>query len=132
MIFVDTSFWVALVAARDDQHEVAIRLLEQRGDEHLITSNHVCGESWTFLRNRHGYLTAVGFLDGLDRSSHVHLTFISEALEAQAWQWLRRLDERPYSFVDATSFALMRSLRIREALTFDADFEAAGFVRLRA
>jgi predicted nucleic acid-binding protein len=43
-----------------------------------------------------------------------------------------RHDEREYSFVDATSFAVMRSLRIREALAFDGDFAAAAFVELRA
>lgn len=43
----------------------------------------------------------------------------------------RTHDERPYSFVDATSFALMRSLKIRQALAFDGDFTAAGFVELR-
>jgi predicted nucleic acid-binding protein len=47
-------------------------------------------------------------------------------------RWLVQRAEREYSFVDATSFALMRMLRIREALTFDADFAAAGFVALRA
>ncbi len=46
-------------------------------------------------------------------------------------RWLRRHDEREYSFVDATSFILMRSLRIREALAFDGDLSAAGFVELR-
>jgi predicted nucleic acid-binding protein len=51
--------------------------------------------------------------------------------ELPVLRWLRRHDEREYSFVDATSFALMRSLRIREALAFDGDFTAAGFRELR-
>jgi uncharacterized protein len=42
-----------------------------------------------------------------------------------------RHDEREYLFVGATSFAVMRSLRIREALAFGG-FAAAGFVELRA
>jgi predicted nucleic acid-binding protein len=52
-------------------------------------------------------------------------------LEGKAWVWLRRHDERPYSFVDATSFQVMRERRLREALAFDQDFTAAGFTELR-
>jgi predicted nucleic acid-binding protein len=44
---------------------------------------------------------------------------------------LRRHDERVYSFVDATIFAMMRQLGITEALAFDGDFSAAGFVEVR-
>lgn len=47
------------------------------------------------------------------------------------WQWLRRHDERDKSFVDATSFEVMRRERITEALAFDGDFTAAGFIELR-
>jgi predicted nucleic acid-binding protein len=57
--------------------------------------------------------------------------FTGRELEMEALRWLRQHDEREYSFVDATSFALMRSLRIRGALAFDGDFGAAGFVELR-
>ena len=52
---------------------------------------------------------------------------MTEDLEDDAIRWLRRHDERSYSFVDAASFAVMRSLRIKEALTFDQDFTVAGF-----
>ena len=72
MIFVDTSFWVALRNRRDERHA-----------------------------------------------------------KATALRWLRRHDERAYSFVDATSFALMTTARIRLALAFDGDFATAGFVELR-
>ncbi len=56
---------------------------------------------------------------------------VDPTMESDAWSWLRRHDEREYSFVDATSFALMRRRRIREALAFDGDFSAAGFIEIR-
>jgi predicted nucleic acid-binding protein len=74
----------------------------------------------------------VKFLDVLERSERVHVERISRDLEESALRWLREHDEREYSFVDASSFALMRSLRITDALAFDGDFAAAGFVELRA
>lgn len=49
-----------------------------------------------------------------------------------AWEWLRRHDEREYSFVDATSFAILRRRRMREEYAFDGDFSAAGFVEVRS
>jgi len=35
-----------------------------------------------------------------------------------------------YSFVDATAFALMCSMRIKDVLAFDGDFSAASFREL--
>ncbi len=131
MIFVDTSFWVALRNRRDRSHDLARTLLANHGAEPLLTSNHVRGETWTFLRRRAGHGSAVDFIDSIDRSPRLRLIFVSEDLETAALRWLRRHDEREYSFVDATSFALMRSLRIRDALSFDGDFTAAGFRELR-
>lgn len=131
MILVDSSFWIALARPRDTNHELAVSLLRTSSDP-LVTSNHVRGETWTFLRRRESHRIAAAFLDRLERTRRLSVLFVSEEQEAQALRWLRRHDEREYSFVDATSFALMRSLRIREALAFDGDFSAAGFVELRA
>lgn len=131
MIFADTSFWIALRDRRDDRHGRATELLREHEREELLTSDHVRGEAWTFLRARAGHAAAVGFLDAIASSERVRVVFVAEELEIDALAWLRKHDERPYSFVDATSFALMRSLRIERALTFDEDFVVAGFVTLR-
>ena len=132
MIFVDTSFWVALANRRDGHHPEAETLLHGIDDEQLVTSNHVQGETWTWLRRRVGHRSAVGFLDELARSDRVEVVHVDPELERRAISWLRKRDEREYSFVDATSFVLMRSMRIRDALAFDGDFTAAGFRELRA
>ena len=132
MIFVDTSFWVGLTFPRDSRHVDAQTLLQVHGDEALLTSNHVRGETWTLLRRRSGHRSAVAFLDLVERTPRLHVEYVLRDLEREALDWLRRRDEREYSFVDATSFALMRTLRIEEALAFDGDFAAAGFTELRA
>ena len=132
MIFVDTSFWIATVNPRDQRADDARRLVAAYGAATLVTSNHVRGETWTFLRRRVGHRGAVLFLDKTMQSPRLRVEFVDEKLEREALRWLRRHDERPYSFVDATSFALMKRLRIKEALAFDGDFAAAGFVELRA
>lgn len=116
---------------RDASHERAKALLRRHAGGVLVTSNHVRGETWTYLRRRAGDRSAVGFLDALARSSRLRVIHVDETLEAEALGWLRRHDEREYSFVDATSFAAMRALNIREALAFDGDFSAAGFLELR-
>lgn len=132
MIFVDTSFWVALRNRRDARHQEARALFRAHGDRGLVTSNQVRGEGWTYLRRKAGHGAAVGFLDSLERSARLQVVAVDEELEADALRWLRQHDEREYSFVDATSFALMRALRLREALAFDGDFSAAGFAELRS
>jgi uncharacterized protein len=131
VIFVDSSFWIGLTVPRDDWHAPATQLLERHTGEPLVTSNHVRGETWTFLRRRVGHQVAVAFLDRIARTARLEVELADERIEREALEWLRRHDERAYSFVDATSFALMRHLGIRDAFAFDGDFAAAGFVELR-
>ena len=130
MAFVDTSFWFARAIARDSRHADAVALADRFNGERVVTTNLVIGEAWTLLCHRAGHHRAVRWLDGV-LGEHVAVERVDTNVEAEAWAWLRRHDERPYSFVDATSFALMRKLRIKEALAFDGDFAAAGFVELR-
>ena len=130
MRIVDTSYWVALLLSRDQHHQEA-KALWRSDMGALLVTNHILGETWTFLRRRAGHQAAVSFLDAVRDSIRVSTVHVGEQTEAEALSWLRRHDEREYSFVDATSFALMRRERIPEALAFDGDFAAAGFLEIR-
>ncbi|HYI99660.1 MAG TPA: PIN domain-containing protein [Thermoleophilaceae bacterium] len=132
MLFVDSSFWIALRFHRDSRHEDAKRLFARYGDDPLVTTNLVKGETWTFIRDRMGHGPAVDLVERIGSSDRLEVARVSELVEEDALDWLRKHDERVYSFVDATSFAFMRDRRITEALAFDADFSAAGFVELRS
>jgi len=129
--FVDASFWIAEAVTRDTRHGDAAALAEQSANLTVVTSNLVVGEVWTLLQRRVGHFHTVRWLDRVRNEVRVRIERIEADIEAEAWAWLRQHDERPYSFVDATSFALMRKLRMREALAFGGDFAAAGFVELR-
>jgi predicted nucleic acid-binding protein len=103
--------------------------------EQVLTTNLVAGESWTFLRRKDSHRSALGFLDRIDRlvvSGRLVVHRVTDEQEAAAWEWLRKHDERVYSFVDATSFRVMRDRRLREALAFDHDFAAAGFIEAKS
>ena len=45
-------------------------------------------------------------------------------------RWIEPFSDQPFSLADAASFAMMTELGIREALTLDRHFAAAGFVML--
>lgn len=131
MIFVDSSFWIAEALPRDGHHAAAAALARKHAVDGLATTNLVLAETWTFVRRRSGYRKAMRWLDIVLASPRIEVERIDDELEAEAWAWLRVHDERPHSFVDATSFALMRGRRIADALAFDGDFAAAGFNELR-
>ena len=98
-----------------------------------MTTNHVRGETWTWLRRKRWHGNAVMFLDSIGEKDAPNRSrsSVRKQLEDEALDWLRRHDEREYSFVDATSFAYMRARRMTDVLAFDGDFAAAGFNELR-
>jgi hypothetical protein len=132
VIFVDTSFWIAHARPGDSHHADAARLTHEYMRARLVTSNLVLAETWSFLRRSEGHEGAFDWLDRTHADVSVAVSRVDEALEAEAWAWLRAHRERPYFFVKATSIALMRKLGINEALAFGGAFAAAGFIELRA
>jgi predicted nucleic acid-binding protein len=126
--FADTSFWFARHVVSDRRHDIA-RLI--RPAPLVLTTELVLGETWTLVNRRVGHPAAVACVRSIRALPGVRVEPVVEADHEQAWLWLEKHDEREYSFVDAVSFAVMRRRRLTEALAFDGDFAAAGFVEVR-
>ncbi|HSJ71026.1 MAG TPA: hypothetical protein VLA29_05175 [Acidimicrobiia bacterium] len=72
-----------------------------------------------------------GCIETLQQKSKPALHGITFDQEEKAWTWLRHHDGKSYSFVMQRAFRLTRDRRLREALAFDQDSAAAGFLELR-
>ena len=128
-LFVDTAGWIACADAADADHEVVCgardNWLEHQGL--LITSDYVIDETLTLLRLRLGLSAAEQWWHTLAASKRVVRELIHEERAERARHIFFRHRDKNFSFTDCTSFALMRELRIREALTTDKHFRQAGF-----
>jgi len=133
-LFADTSGWGHLVDPTQSFHIPAAshyRKARQQGRK-VVTTNYILLEVVALLTNplRIPRTTVVAFIEGLKSSPHVEIVHVDAALDAEAWQLLRKRLDKEWSLVDCASFVLMSRWGIREALTSDQDFEQAGFVRL--
>ncbi len=130
-VFVDTGAWFALQVEDDEHHEAARTTFPSllAVCRSVVISNLIVGETYTLLRTTKGYAAAKRFLEKIAQSPKLERFFITETLEQQAYNLLHRYADHPFSFVDATSFVLMRQQRIRYAFAFDRHFATAGFLR---
>lgn len=86
---------MALRLRRDANHDDAVRLWTPGLP--ILTTNHVVGETWTFLRRRDGHPSAVTFLAAVGSAAWLTVVHVEDATEREARAWLKRHDERVYS-----------------------------------
>lgn len=125
--FVDTSALYALLDSDDNRHQEAeaiwARVLQE--DEPLVAHNYVLVETTALVQRRLG-MEAVRTLHD-DLLPLIELTWVDEAVHAQAMAALMAAQRRHLSLVDRVSFEVMRRLGIQEAFAFDQDFTTEGF-----
>lgn len=126
MIFVDTSFFAALLLPKDANHRRAIRAVEDLGQvplsEILLTTNNVVLETITVARYEGNHRTAVRAAELLYGGSMTRLYRTTADDETEAVAFLRRHDDKEYSAVDCLSFVVMLKHGITDAFSFDDDF----------
>ncbi len=124
-VLVDTSAVYALLDRDDANHAAArahLERLRKLRTEPWLT-NFVLAESHALLLARLGHKIARRWLVG----NVWPVERVTAEDEERAQEIIRRHEDHTYSYVDATSFAVMERLRIRRALAFDQHFRHFGF-----
>lgn len=127
-VFVDTSAFVALRNESEAEHAEARETLAALIAEgvSLYTSNYVFAETYTALMVRVGRAEAIEWGRRFRAGEAIELVRLDEKLEGEAWSILERHGDKRWSYVDATSFALIDRDGGGEAFAFDADFVQRG------
>ena len=126
-VFLDTSALYAVFDGSDAQHVSAARAWDElvRSDRSLHTSSYVLVELAALLQRRLG----IPALDALAAYvlPWVNVFWIDEPLHTQALAGLLAARRRDLTLVDCASFAVMRTLGLRQAFALDEHFVEQGF-----
>lgn len=93
----------------------------------MLTTDYVIDETLTLLRTRLGLDAAEEWWHMVAASRRVRHEPIDGNRAERARAIFFRYRDKDFSFTDCTSFAIMRELRLRAALTTDRHFRQAGF-----
>jgi uncharacterized protein len=125
-VFADTFYFLALLDRRDPRHAAAIAESRVPG-RRFVTTEHVLVELGDALHkpgSREEYAAVVQLVRG---DAAWTLVPASAALMQRGLDLYRRHRDKEWQMTDCLSFAAMRQLHLREALTGDHHFEQAGF-----
>ena len=126
LVLADTSALVAMRDSADAHHHAALEWFREASAEgvRLVVTNYILAEVHAFFCRWPD--AALGYADKIRTDPAFKVVRASAADEAEAWAILHRSHDKTYSFVDAVSFAVMKSLRLNAALAFDQHFRQFG------
>lgn len=133
-IFADTSGWANYFVRNEPFHQAAKQLMQQwyKDRTPVITTNYVLLELVSLFISplripRQQQIQAIETIKG---SEWIEIVHIDQTLDDQAWQFLKKRDDKMWSFVDCSSFIVMKQRLMNQSFTTDHHFEQAGFERL--
>ncbi|SRR6266511_3862613 len=131
-IFIDTSGFYALLVKGDDCHSRAVEFMHRasKNEQRFVTTDYVLDETATLLKARAKRGVVSRFFESVFASRACRMVWMDgDRFDRTRALFLKNLENR-WSLTDCTSFVVMKELRLREALTKDQHFRAAGFVAL--
>jgi predicted nucleic acid-binding protein len=126
-IFIDTGLFVALRNADDELHVRSKELMRNalKGEfGRACTSDYVVDEAITtalIRTKRHDLAIDVGKY--IIESPRITKLWIAKDSFVVAWERFKAFSDKPLSFTDCASLALMEKNRIKQIMSFDSGFD---------
>jgi predicted nucleic acid-binding protein len=133
-VWIDTSFLYALFVRSDQYHEKANLIWKTFLQKRItgVTSNLVVSELGTLLVYTFDHAIALRMVGLVLDSAIIKRIYVDSTVESAALAWWKKYADQSFSFPDCVSFELMKRTGIEQALSFDRDFEIAGFQLVRS
>jgi uncharacterized protein len=125
-IFVDTSYYVALVNPGDRHHAQAVRL-GSTIQRPVIVTEFILLELGNALCRADDRQLFVGLLPNLRSDPNVRIIPASHDLFQQGCELYFKRPDKNWSLTDCISFVVMKEYGLIDALATDHHFEQAGF-----
>jgi uncharacterized protein len=131
-VFVDTSYFIALMNSRDSEHPMAVKLQEQLSMQSTqkVTSDYILLELCDGLAKLNYRVFAIQLIDLLQQDPSFKIIPASSEITQKAWTMFKSRLDKEWGLTDCTSFIIMQKLNITSALTADNHFKQAGFEAL--
>lgn len=121
MMFLDTSFFIALFRKKDEDHLRAAQIFDtiRKTNEELITTTVVLAETLTLLKRVEGPENTAQVSDDLVHSNILISDIIEVILDSV--EIFNKYEQ--FSLCDASNIAFMQKSNIKKIVSFDSDFD---------
>jgi len=125
MIFVDSSYYIAIVDKRDQWHGKALKLSNHIENNSIVVSSFIISEIMTEVGRRKGGKAAYNLYNYFtDNCKIIH---IDKHILVESMDIFLKYDGT-LSLADAASIVIMNNMKINRIVSFDSDFDKVDFI----
>jgi predicted nucleic acid-binding protein len=125
MIFVDSSYYIAIADTKDQWHEKALELSEHIENNLNVVSSFIISEVVTEIGRRSGGKVAYNLYNYF--TDNCEIIYIDRDMLSESMGIFLKYDGT-LSLADAASIAIMDNMKISEIASFDSDFDKVDFI----
>ena len=125
MIFVDSSYYIAIADTKDQWHKKALELSEYIETNISVVSSFIISEVVTEIGRRSGGKVAYNLYNYF--TDNCKIIYIDRDLLSESMEIVLKYDGT-LSLADAASVTIMDNMKIGEIISFDSDFDKVDFI----